>query len=73
VYFTHKRHVSAGVECQECHGEVQDTMTVARRVSELTMGWCLECHEDHPSVDTNYGSLAELRRAEMKDCWTCHQ
>ncbi len=73
VYFTHKRHVLAGVECQECHGEVQDTMTVARRVGELTMGWCLDCHKDHPSVETNYGALAELRRAEMKDCWTCHQ
>ena len=73
VYFTHKRHVMAGVECQECHGEVQDTMTVARRVAELNMGWCLDCHEEHSSVDENYGSLAELRRAEMKDCWTCHQ
>ena len=73
VYFTHSRHITAGLECQECHGEVQDTMTVASRVSELTMGWCLDCHEDHPAVDENYGALAELRRAEIKDCWTCHQ
>jgi hypothetical protein len=73
VYFTHKRHVRGGVACQECHGQVQDDMTVAYRVGELTMGWCLNCHEDHPKVDENYGARAELRRAEMKDCWTCHK
>jgi len=73
VYFTHKRHVKAGLACQECHGQVQDDMTVAYRTSELTMGWCLNCHENHPKVDENYGAQAELRRAELKDCWTCHQ
>jgi hypothetical protein len=86
VYFPHKRHVKAGVICQECHGEVQDDMTVARRVGELTMGWCLNCHESHPSISENYctedelkenpvGSCAseELRRAEIKDCWNCHK
>ena len=54
VYFAHKPHVRAGVLCQECHGEVQDDMTVGRRVSELTMGWCLNCHESHPSITSNY-------------------
>lgn len=73
VYFSHKRHVRAGVACQECHGEVQDVMTVAQRVNSLNMGWCLECHKTHPSVDKNYGAQAELRRAEMKDCYTCHK
>jgi len=73
VHFSHKRHVQGGVACQECHGEVQEDMTVARRVGELTMGWCLDCHENHPSVNENYGASAELRRAEMKDCWTCHK
>lgn len=84
VTFTHKRHVKAGLACQECHGEVQDDMTVARRVSELTMGWCLNCHESHPSIQENYCSAdelqaagtcekAELRRTEIKDCYTCHQ
>ncbi len=73
VYFSHKRHVLGGLACQECHGEVQDDMTVVYRVSELTMGWCLECHEDHPAVDENYGAEAENRRAELKDCWTCHK
>jgi hypothetical protein len=83
VHFTHKRHVKAGLECQECHGEVQDDMTVGRRVSELTMGWCLNCHESHPKIQENYcegeeltnGTCyeAELRRTEIKDCYTCHK
>lgn len=82
VHFTHKRHVKAGLECQECHGEVQDTMTVAYRVGELTMGWCLNCHESHPSIQENHCeelnedktcTEAELRRAEIKDCYTCHK
>jgi hypothetical protein len=73
VHFSHKRHVRGGVSCQECHGEVQDEMTVAYRVNTLQMGWCLDCHKDHPTVDENYGASAELRRAELKDCLTCHK
>jgi hypothetical protein len=73
VYFSHKRHVRGGVACQECHGDVQDDMTVAKRVNTLEMGWCLDCHKDHPKVDENYGASAQLRRAELKDCLTCHK
>ncbi len=72
VYFNHKRHVTAGVQCQECHGNVQE-MGVNQRVSSLEMGWCLDCHAQHDSIDENYGTKAELRRAELKDCWTCHK
>ncbi len=98
VYFSHKRHVRAGVECTECHGQVQlqgmketviemvddgsghpvpheveKVATVMVREATLQMGWCLDCHASHPSVDANYGEKADLRRAELKDCWTCHR
>lgn len=72
VYFSHKRHIQGGLECQECHGEVQE-MGVARRVASLQMGWCLDCHANHESIDQNYGVNAELRRAELKDCYACHK
>lgn len=72
VYFSHKRHVQGGVQCQECHGPMQE-MVVAKRVASLKMGWCLDCHAQHPSIDENYGTSAELRRAELKDCYTCHK
>lgn len=43
------------------------------RETTLQMGWCLDCHATHPSIDKNYGEMANLRRAELKDCWTCHK
>jgi hypothetical protein len=39
----------------------------------LKMGWCLDCHATHPNIDENYGAKAELRRSELKDCYTCHK
>ena len=46
AYFNHSQHVVAGkLECQECHGPVED-MDVLYQYSELTMGWCVECHKD---------------------------
>lgn len=44
VFFSHAQHVSAGgVTCQECHGKVQE-MNEIIQVSDLSMGWCLDCH-----------------------------
>ena len=57
VYFSHKRHVRAGVQCQECHGPVE-TMEEVRQVSSLEMGWCLSCHQ---------------QRQAPVDCVTCHK
>ena len=45
-YFNHAQHVTvAGLECQECHGPVQE-MDVLYQHADLTMGWCVECHRD---------------------------
>lgn len=94
VYFAHNRHVNAGVQCTECHGQVGQQGQLSKwnetdangatvehvgakspmiRETSLQMGWCLDCHATHPSIDTNYGDQANLRRAELKDCWTCHK
>jgi hypothetical protein len=44
VFFSHAQHVSAGkVDCSECHGNVKE-MDQIRQVSDLSMGWCLNCH-----------------------------
>ncbi len=74
VHFSHAPHVRGGVECQECHGAME-TRTVAERDEDMTMlmGWCLDCHENHPSVDENYSAEAPLRRVELKDCYNCHR
>lgn len=43
VYFNHSAHVSRGVGCQSCHGQVNN-MERIQQVSRLSMGWCLDCH-----------------------------
>lgn len=44
VYFNHQQHVKVGgVECQECHGPIEE-MDVVYQHSTLTMGWCIDCH-----------------------------
>jgi hypothetical protein len=44
VFFSHAQHVSAGkVQCIECHGDVTK-MDVIKQVSDMSMGWCLDCH-----------------------------
>jgi mono/diheme cytochrome c family protein len=46
AYFNHSQHVSAAqLECQECHGPVE-TMEEVYQYSELTMGWCINCHRE---------------------------
>ena len=44
VFFSHAQHVGAGgTDCSECHGDVAK-MTRVRQVSDLSMGWCINCH-----------------------------
>lgn len=45
VFFSHATHVSVGkLECQTCHGPIDEQMDVAEQWSPLTMGWCIDCH-----------------------------
>ena len=60
VYFSHKRHVKAGFECQDCHGPIEE-MEVVYREAPLTMGWCVNCHQEN------------LDKGASVDCWTCHK
>jgi hypothetical protein len=45
VYFDHGIHVSKGVGCVSCHGEV-GAMALTAKAEPLTMRWCLDCHRD---------------------------
>ncbi len=56
IYFSHKRHISADVDCFACHGPVA-AMAEVRPIRPLTMGFCVTCHK--------------VRNAPT-DCWTCH-
>ncbi|MDO5972459.1 cytochrome c3 family protein [Flavivirga aquimarina] len=87
VYFNHSQHVSvAGVECQTCHGPVEE-MEVMYQHAPLTMGWCIECHRTtnvnvkdnayytkiHEELSKKYG-VEELTAAQMGglECGKCH-
>lgn len=56
VKFNHKRHIKAGVACQQCHGQIPEMQTV-ERVTSMKMGWCIDCHR---------------QKGASIDCATCH-
>lgn len=56
VFFNHGPHIRAGVQCSQCHGDLSK-QTVAVRSVNLTMGYCVECHQQHGAP---------------VDCVTCH-
>jgi hypothetical protein len=66
VYFNHSAHVQKGVECQKCHGAVE-TMERVRQVSDLSMGWCVNCHRTANALGVN-GKPVNA----STDCTTCH-
>jgi mono/diheme cytochrome c family protein len=87
VYFNHAQHVSvAGVDCQKCHGPVEE-MEIKYQHSSLTMGWCINCHREtnvnvkdnayytkiHEELSKKYG-VEKLTAAQMGglECGKCH-
>lgn len=87
AYFNHSQHVIvAGVECQTCHGPVEE-MEVMYQYSPLTMGWCINCHREtnvktegnayyeriHEQLSKKYG-VDKLTAAQMGglECGKCH-
>jgi hypothetical protein len=43
VFFSHAKHVSAGLECRACHGPVAERDVLAQEVS-TSMTACMNCH-----------------------------
>ena len=87
AYFNHSQHVSvAGVECQKCHGPVEE-MEIMYQHAPLTMGWCINCHREtnvkvegneyyekiHEQLSKKYG-VDKLTAAQMGglECGKCH-
>ena len=66
AYFDHRPHVNAGVACQQCHGPVE-TMERVRQVSDLSMGWCVNCHRE-----SNRTGVGGRRVYASTNCSTCH-
>ena len=45
AYFDHSAHLSVGVGCESCHGNIAD-MEVVFLDQPLSMSWCLDCHRN---------------------------
>jgi hypothetical protein len=64
VYYSHRPHIAAGLNCENCHGEIgQETLAQPQK---MNMGWCLNCHrtrfKDDPAMLT-----------KLTDCVNCHR
>jgi mono/diheme cytochrome c family protein len=87
AYFNHSQHVTvAGIECQKCHGPVQE-YEIQKQFAPLTMGWCIKCHREtdvkmegnayytkiHDELSKKYG-VDKLTAAQMGglECGKCH-
>jgi Cytochrome c7 and related cytochrome c len=77
VHFPHMRHINAGLECQQCHGEVQTMEVLEPQRTGLSafllgqdrvwggdnMGWCVDCHRQPDETG---------QPAASTDCSVCH-
>lgn len=58
--FSHQQHITAGVNCADCHGPVE-AMDRVYEENRLLMGFCVDCHSQQES------------RHAILDCLNCHQ
>lgn len=87
AYYNHSQHVSvAGIACQKCHGPVEE-MEVLYQFAPLTMGWCINCHQEtnvnmegneyyekiHEQLAKKYG-VEKVTIAQLGgiECGKCH-
>jgi len=88
VFFSHAQHIGAGkLKCTECHGDVKN-MNVIKQVSDLSMGWCINCHRTkNVNFDNKYYASYKQLHEDLKtgkiknitvediggtDCMKCH-
>jgi len=64
VHFTHRPHIAAGVNCEDCHGDMT-TVEIAENPQIFNMGFCLNCHKERAGDD-------EEKFIKLTDCGTCH-
>jgi hypothetical protein len=57
VTWSHDAHLTAGIACGACHGDVASADTTAMTTSVTAMASCIGCHQSHGASDS---------------CATCH-
>lgn len=56
VFFNHKKHMAADLECVQCHGPVETREVLAQEIS-VSMTACMNCHAE---------------RGVANHCYFCH-
>ena len=71
AYFNHSQHVVVGKQkCQTCHGEVETFDYPMKQHSDLTMGWCIDCHRETKVAmkgNAYYDKIHEELKEKYKD------
>jgi hypothetical protein len=57
VNWTHRKHVTTGIKCETCHGQVAEMAAMSQATSVTSMGVCINCHKLHDAPTV---------------CQTCH-
>jgi hypothetical protein len=68
AYFSHVSHVGKGIECESCHGLMEETVKVSQ-VNSFTMGSCLTCHRN---AQEKLPYLENVQNGP-DHCWACHR
>ena len=68
VYFNHSVHVTKGIDCISCHGDIRN-MDKVSQMKSFTMSSCLDCHRDE---NNKVPYLKKLKNGP-ENCWTCHR
>lgn len=66
VQFSHQAHLRNEIECQECHGPVED-MPRIHQATPMSMGWCLECHRGEPQPGDTATTYRLVRASDIPE------
>ena len=68
AYFNHSVHVNKGIDCVNCHGNI-DNMDVVQQVVPFTMGACLNCHRNAKEMLPTVQNV----KNGPENCGACHR
>jgi hypothetical protein len=63
--FPHMSHVNVGIQCQTCHGPVQE-MEEVYQFSSLRMGWCIDCHRGEMEISQEEEAAVQSRSSFVR-------
>ena len=76
--FSHKVHIAKGLDCAQCHGNV-NAMEKVEVHSAFNMGWCVNCHRQYEKNEasntaksSSHPFLAKNKTVKLTECGTCH-